>query len=211
MRLRCFLLLSLLLASALSANEGVFLLLLGPSGVGKSTIIEQLQEMDSRFEYISPFVTRPLRPGESSKIHVSEEELWSRQSKGEILTVNQIYGIYYATPKSTIDHALEKEHFPVLDWPADKMQIMLQTYGDRLFVVYLEPDSIEELQRRLELDGRDKDGQRFARGKEELERYWEGKYDAFIDMKAANSRGNSQQIAKLIYERMMDMIHSSRD
>ena len=41
-----------------------FLLLLGVSGVGKSTIIRKLLAMDERFVYISPYITRQLREGE---------------------------------------------------------------------------------------------------------------------------------------------------
>ncbi|HBD04983.1 TPA: hypothetical protein DCZ32_00830, partial [Candidatus Uhrbacteria bacterium] len=51
------------------------LLLLGPSGVGKSAIIDELSKLDSRFVYISPYMTRPLRQGERNKIAVSDEQM----------------------------------------------------------------------------------------------------------------------------------------
>ncbi|MBI2459148.1 MAG: hypothetical protein HYV53_01175 [Parcubacteria group bacterium] len=58
-----------------------FLLLLGPSGVGKSAIIDELSKFDNRFVYISPYMTRPLRLGEKNKVAVSDEqmdEMWRR-------------------------------------------------------------------------------------------------------------------------------------
>ncbi|MBU4010588.1 MAG: guanylate kinase, partial [Proteobacteria bacterium] len=59
-----------------------FLLLLGVSGVGKSTLIRELKRLDERFIYISPYMTRPLREGESDKIEVSNEEMDLMISKG---------------------------------------------------------------------------------------------------------------------------------
>lgn len=74
-----------------------FLLLLGPSGTGKSTIIRELRQMDERFIYISPYITRPLRENETDKVHISDQEMDLRKENGEFLTINNLYGIRYAT------------------------------------------------------------------------------------------------------------------
>lgn len=83
-----------------------FLLLLGPSGVGKSTIIRDMQAMDSRFVYISPYITRSLRKGEQDKIQISNQEMDERAARGEFLVINSFYGIRYATPNDSIERAL---------------------------------------------------------------------------------------------------------
>jgi guanylate kinase len=188
------------LTTSINAEEGKFFLLLGPSGSGKSTIIEYLKEMDARFIYVSPYTTRTLREGETDKIHVSLEQIKQMQIENKLLTVNNIYGIYYATPKDVIDNALSSGLFPILDWPADKMDIMLNYYSDHLKIIYIEPENLQELERRLATDGRDKDGQRFAKGKEELENYASGIYDNFIDLKIVNTEGEAQKQATTIYK-----------
>lgn len=180
--------------------QSKFLLLLGPSGVGKSTIIRHLKAFDRRFEYVTPMTTRQLREGEKDKVHIPLEEMRQLEAEGRLLTINNIYGTYYATPKSIIDTALDEERFPVLDWPVQKMEIMRTTYPDQLFVVYVAPENTDELLRRLALDNRDTNGQRYALGKDELEHLHAGDYNSFIDLHVVNAQGHSEAVARTIYE-----------
>lgn len=183
---------------------GKFLLLLGPSGAGKSTIIKHLKKIDHRFIYINPYTTRSLRPGEDDKVSISSDEMERLQKNGKLLTVNEIYGIYYATPKAIIDDALADNNFPVLDWPVSKLELMQKNYGEALFIVYVEPDNIEELRRRLSLDTRDKDGQRYQAGQKEMNDLHDGLYDAFIDFRIINKQGCDQEIAQMIYQNFLE-------
>jgi guanylate kinase len=111
-----------------------FLLLLGPSGVGKSTIIEELCRIDKRFVYISPYTTRPLREGEKNKISISGEQMDEMWSRRELLVINKLYGIRYATPRLPIEEALASEGFPVLDWPVSRIEVMNQAFPNQLYV-----------------------------------------------------------------------------
>lgn len=200
MFVRSLVFICLLFSAVLSADQGTFVLLLGPSGAGKSTIIRHLSAMDERFVYVSPYTTRELRPGETDKVHVDLETLKSLETEGKLLTVNEIYGIFYATPKELIDVAISQDQFPILDWPVDKMDVMLKNYGDKLLTVYVEPESLELLEQHLSHDGRDKEGKRFAAGKSELENYYKGKFDRVIDVKVVNREGRDKEVAALIYQ-----------
>lgn len=144
-----------------------FLLLLGPSGVGKSTIIRGLRLLDNRFSYIAPYTTRRLRPGESDKIPVSDVDFDILERRGMFLTVNHLYGVRYGTPREPIEAAFRNNLFPVLDWPLNQLQVMEENYPGRILPVYLTPPSIDALQQRLS-DGRDPSAARLTAGVSEL-------------------------------------------
>lgn len=176
---------------------------MGPSGAGKSSIIRYLKELDARFAYVTPLITRELREGERDKVHVSLEEITELDKAGKLLTVNVIYGIHYATPKYLIEDALNSGNFPVLDWPVQKLEVMEKHFGERLYKVYLQPDDAQELMRRLVQDGRDKDGKRYQSGLEELDNLNAGVYDGLFDLQLVNEKNHEKEIAHYIYEQFI--------
>lgn len=177
-----------------------FLLLLGVSGVGKSSIIKRLLQTDERFRYICPDVTRPLRCGEVDKREVSSIEMDKKQSHGEYLIVNELFGIRYATPRQPIVEALKSNFFPVLDWPVSRMNIMVENFSNCLYAVYISPPSIDTLKNRLSKDGRDADGARFASAENELKCYWSGEFDDFVDAHIISEDGEINEVANKVYE-----------
>lgn len=187
-----------------------FLLLLGPSGVGKTTIIRKLREMDARFVYISPYITRKLREGEADKVYVSNKKLNTLIADGKILVVNELYGIRYATPKEKIEKAFKAGKFPLLDWPIERLDVMQVHFPDRLFRVYIRPPSLAVLKERLRQDDRDPSQDRLKAGIAELKRLRSGEYDHLIDYSIANPAGDSDTVADAIYERYLAAIEESR-
>ncbi|MFH0740017.1 MAG: hypothetical protein V2B12_02775 [bacterium] len=175
------------------------MLLLGVSGAGKSAIIEELVRLDNRFIYISPYMTRPLREGEKNKISITDEQMDEMWKKNELLVINELYGIRYATPRLPIIQALNEKNFPVLDWPISKIGTMRQAFPNQLYMVYIVPPSIEVLQQRLK-DGRDKDGKRLISAKEELNAYWASQYKGFYDFEIVSEVDQATSVALVIYK-----------
>lgn len=182
----------------LARSRSKFLLVLGVSGVGKSTIIQELQGLDSRFVYISPFMTRALRSGEKDKIPVSDAELDEMEKQGKLVAVNELYGVRYAPPRESIEQAIREERFPVLDWPIERLSVMQRAFPNKLFRAYIEPPDITALRRRL-ADGRDSEEKRFHAATNELDALRRGSYDNLIDYRATNREGDVGSVARALY------------
>ena len=182
-----------------------FLLLLGPSGVGKSTIIQDLIRMDDRFVYISPYMTRSLRLGETDKVSISESQMDEMDRRGEFLTINQFYGgIRYATPRTPIIESLAAGKFPLLDWPVSRINIMTQEFPGRLYVVYVFPPTIKALRHRLGRDNRDSDGSRLQSALKELEAFHSSEYLGVYDFEIIAENGQTPKIAQAIYFKYLE-------
>lgn len=136
--------------------KGVLLVLVGPSGVGKSTIARQLASR-LNLEYIVSATTRPKKPGdENGKTyqHITREEFSRRLDADEFLEYAPVYDDYYATPKH-----------PTLEYISQGRDVMLEIdlqgalqvryqYPEALLVFLLPPDE-DTLLQRLTARGRD--------------------------------------------------------
>lgn len=201
-----------LFLSPLLASESKILLICGPSGVGKSTVIQDLKVLDSRFKYITPYTTRPLREGETDKKHMSYKQMLELEASGDLIALNQVHGNYYATPKWLIEEAFCENKFPVLDWPIEKVPLMDEKLGGRIAVVYLYPSDLSQLKQQLSKDGRDQDGRRFTAGREELIDFFLGRYDELVDFKIKSVQDQTDDVAREIYcfyLQSIDLMHST--
>lgn len=176
-----------------------FLLLLGPSGTGKSTVIQKLKEIDSRFVYISPYIIRDLREGETDKISVTDAVMDEMNACGEFLVINELYGIRYATPHAPIVASLNSGNFPLLDWPVSRMGVMTTAFPDLLFAVYLVPPSEEVLKARIGKDERDTTGDRLKAALQELSEFQSGAYNHLFDLSVIADDNRVSHIAQSIY------------
>jgi len=186
-------------------KDRAFLLLLGPSSVGKSEIIEELDKITDydRFRYVKPYTTRELRPNEKSKIHVENDEFTEMHAAGEFIVVNDLYGVRYGTPKETILSALDEGKTPLLDYPLRTVGKLAHPSYD-LVSAYIYPPSIEELMARLTSSGRHIDD-RAELGVQELEQLIKSGYqhpDLDFSVVSENNRVNkaAQYILKTLEE-----------
>jgi len=145
----------------------LFVLLLGPSGVGKTTIIQALNDQtNGTYPYISPYITRDLRPGETEKTSISDAEFDRLEQAGEFVIVNALYGVRYGTPLKTITNCLTSGRVPILDFPLEKVSKLRRGEFD-LLNIYVFPPNIAEWRSRLDNANRN-NSNRFEQGIEEL-------------------------------------------
>lgn len=176
----------------------MILLLLGPSGVGKSTILRELVMIDARYRPVQILTTRPLRLGETEKRSITVEEMAELDRNGDLLFVNNVYGVAYGTPFSEIDESLKYSRFPILDWPVDKLSVMRNQYGRKIFAAYLEPPSTKELERRLKIRG-NQSIERLTSGVHELTELANGAFAGQYNMKICCTTNFAPQVAHSIH------------
>lgn len=100
-----------------TSHPGLLIVLVGPSGVGKSTISRRLAQQ-LNLTYTVSATTRPKKPGDDNAKnyqHITREEFFRRLDDNAFLEYAQVYGEYYGTPKH-----------PVLDQLAAGQDILLE-------------------------------------------------------------------------------------
>ena len=123
--------------------------MVGPSGVGKSTIARQLEDR-TKVHYTVSVTTRPHQPGEEvGKIyeHIDKQEFYRRLDSDQYLEYAHVHGNYYATPCH-----------PTLDLLTDGKDVLLEidvqgalqirdAFPDAVLIFILPPDQKTLLQR----------------------------------------------------------------
>jgi guanylate kinase len=181
---------------------------MGSTGCGKTTIVRCLEKVDPRFTYIRPYTTRPLRQGETDKVFITDNEMQDLWDRGALIVVNNLYGIKYGTPRLPFEDAFEKKHFPVIDWPIQRIQIMETAFPDKLFRVYIKPPNLTVLEQRLKERIDFQERVKFA--KDELEEVEQNKYNELIDMVVTNETDKTSKVAKLIYQKYLDALRVTK-
>ena len=132
-------------------KRGVLLVISGPSGVGKGTVISKLFDMDDNLYFSVSATTRQPRPGEVNGVHYTfktKEEFEKDIETGEMLEYAQFSGNYYGTPRSAVEKKLSQGKDVVLDIEIQGARNVKRLMPESV-LVYILPPSIEELKRRL--------------------------------------------------------------
>ena len=171
---------------AASAQAGLLLVVSGPSGVGKTTIVHRIQQqLGGRFSVSA--TTRPRSRDEvdgEDYYFVSNSEFERMRQGGEFLEWAEVFGRHaYGTPRRPVESALGRGELIILDIDVQGARQVRQAMPEAYMIFILPPDE-SELLRRLQSRGRDDQdaiNRRFAEAKHEINQATEVKlYDAFV-------------------------------
>ena len=135
----------------MSKKKGELIVLSGPSGVGKSTVISELLSSRRDIHFSVSFTTRPPRTGEADGVNynfVSRQEFERMIAGDDLLEYAEYVGNYYGTSLKVIRDKLDQGVDVLLDIEVQGAAKVKKRCPEAV-LIFLIPPSIEELSRRL--------------------------------------------------------------
>lgn len=135
----------------LSPTHGILVVLSGPSGVGKNTLVKKGLEKIDRVTYSISATTRQPRNGEKDGVDyffMSKEEFQERIQQDEFLEWAEVYGNFYGTPRGYVESMLKSGIDVLLDIDIQGAASIRKKVPNAISV-FLLPPSADELMNRL--------------------------------------------------------------
>lgn len=132
-------------------QRGNLIILSGPSGVGKGTVLSALMKDYDDIHYSVSATTRKPRVGEKNGddyYFMSEDKFESLVEKDEFLEWAEVHNNYYGTPKKYVEENLDQGEDVILEIDIQGAQQIKDKYPDGVFI-FLLPPSLEELKARI--------------------------------------------------------------
>ncbi|MDP7349225.1 MAG: guanylate kinase, partial [Phycisphaeraceae bacterium] len=132
------------------SDQGLMLVISGPSGVGKTTITHHVEkQLDAQFSV--SLTTRPQREGDTEGVDycfVSLEEFAQQRDAGELLEYAEVFGNWYGTPRAPMDAALAKGRVSILEIDVEGA-VQIKEKVPQAFSMFVLPPSEQALLNRL--------------------------------------------------------------
>jgi guanylate kinase len=167
----------------LSGGRGLLVVVSGPSGVGKDSVLRRVFQLDPGLTYSVSYTTRAPRPGEVADVDysfVSEDEFDRLVEAGAFLEWANVHSHRSGTGRQRIDDALDAGRDIVLNIDVQGGESVRRLMPEAL-TIFLAPPSIEELARRRAGRGTE-DASELARRESdaEIEMGYSHRYDAVV-------------------------------
>ncbi len=177
-------------------NKNMLIVVSGPAGSGKGTVLKEVMEISDDFAYSVSATTRQPRPGEQNGVNyffVTREEFEENIKNDALIEYTEYCGNYYGTLSSRVQEML-KEKNVILEIEVEGAMNVKKKFPDAILILLLPPD-FKTLEKRLRGRGTETDEiikARLEQSKNELacfEQYDyvvlnmnEGAHDAALDI-----------------------------
>jgi len=134
-----------------SPKPPLLIVLSGPSGAGKDSVIEELRKGDENRHFVVTATTRPPRPGETDGvdyIFLDEATFLEMRRNQQLLESAQYSGRWYGVPRSQVSGALNSGRDVFLKIEVQGAET-IRSIAPEAVLVFLAPGSLAELARRL--------------------------------------------------------------
>ncbi|MSQ11581.1 MAG: guanylate kinase [Dehalococcoidia bacterium] len=133
----------------------LLVVLSGPSGVGKDSVLGRLKELGHPYHFIITATTRAPRPAERDGVDyffLSEHAFGKLRQRGELLEWARVYNHEYGVPKDQVRKAIT-EGKTILVRTDIQGASSIKSLVPEAVLIFLKPSSIEELERRVRQRG----------------------------------------------------------
>jgi guanylate kinase len=131
--------------------EGRLVILSGPSGVGKDTLLDAWRAGNSRVQRVVAATSRSPRPNEVDGVDyhfLSREEFLAKVDRNELLEYKEVFGNFYGTPIDGLQKLLGNGKIAVLKIDVYGALDVIPKRPDAI-TIFLLPPSEEALEARL--------------------------------------------------------------
>jgi guanylate kinase len=136
-------------ASEANAANPMLVIISGPSGVGKDTIIEALHKRGRQpaYHYVVTCTTRGPRSSEIPGVSynfVSVPEFMALRDAGELLEANEVHDNWYGTPKEGVRSAIAGGRHAILKIDVQGARVVKECVPEAL-LIFVVPPSLDTL------------------------------------------------------------------
>ena len=153
----------------------------GPSGVGKDSVLQRMQERRLPFHFVVTATTRPRRPNEvegKDYFFVTHDQFAEMIEKNELIEYAYVYNDYKGIPKSQVRQALDSGKDVIMRLDVQGAATIRKLCPDAL-LIFLTTSTEDELVRRLRIrktETQDELNLRIAMARQEFKRLDEFDY-----------------------------------
>lgn len=140
-------------------NRGMLIILSGPSGSGKGTIVRQLLKQRDDTVLSVSVTTRAPRTGEREGVHYyfkTKQEFERLIENGELLEYAEYNGDYYGTPVKPVEKCVREGKNVILEIEVQGAEKVMDKRED-IVSIFITAPSLTELERRLRRRGSETD------------------------------------------------------
>lgn len=133
-------------------KKGKLIVIVAPSGTGKSTLIERLSKDFPHLKWSVSCTTRAMRTGEVHGINycfITVDEFEKKIKEDAFIEWAKVHANYYGTLKSFVTEGLDRGDFLLFDIDVQGADNIKKYFGNDSEVIFIEPPSVEELEKRL--------------------------------------------------------------
>ncbi|HIE51350.1 MAG TPA: guanylate kinase [Armatimonadetes bacterium] len=140
-------------------KQGLLFVVSGPSGAGKTSLLERLFAQDDNLRFSVSMTTRPPRPEEREGrdyFFVTPEVFAQARREGQLLEWAEVHGYFYGTPQAEVEKLQREGWDVVLDIDVQGAHQVRERAEDAIFI-FISPPSLEVLGERLRARGTEKE------------------------------------------------------
>ena len=132
-------------------KKGFLLVISGPSGVGKGTVLHDLMNTQTNLVYSVSATTRKKRDGEIegvSYFYLNHDEFEKMIEEDKFLEYAHVHNNYYGTPKEFVEKKINEGKIVILEIDVQGALNIKKNTDNGVFI-FLAPPSLKELKKRI--------------------------------------------------------------